>query len=67
MRHEATTTDGERLLTAREVTQGVGISRATLYRLLAAGTFPKPLKITSTAVRWPASEVREWANSRRRA
>ena len=47
------------LLTARDVCERAALSRATLYRLVAAGRFPKPLKVGSQAVRWRADEIAE--------
>ena len=37
--------DDFRLLNAKEVRQLVGVSHATLYRLVKAGSFPKPIKV----------------------
>lgn len=34
-----------------------GNPRSTLYRRIADGLFPKPIKIGPRAVGWPASEV----------
>ena len=32
----------------------------TLWRLVAAGAFPKPLKVAPQITAWRVSEVREW-------
>lgn len=37
-----------------------GLSRATIYRHVRAGTFPKPFKIGARAVAWDAGEVNKW-------
>lgn len=35
-------------------------SHATLWRMVSAGTFPKPLKLTERTTAWPTAEVRKW-------
>ena len=37
-----------------------GLSRATLYRKIAAGTFPPQYKIGERCCGWRASEVNVW-------
>lgn len=44
-----------------------GLSVPTLYRLMAKGEFPRPLKITASARAWKLSEVTVWIESRERA
>ncbi len=41
-----------------------GLSRASVYRLIAEGTFPLPAKIGSRASAWVAAEVQDWAQGR---
>ena len=54
----------ERLLRAKEVAGLIGVSRSTLYRMVAAGQFPQPIRIGPRASRWRMSEVQEWMASR---
>ncbi len=42
----------------------VGLSRSTIWRLAAAGQFPRPIKIGRRAVGWRTSDVRDWLQSR---
>ena len=42
----------------------VGISRATIDRLEAAGDFPKRIRLGRAAVGWDLSEVLEWLDRR---
>lgn len=49
----------ERLLTARQVCETLGVSRATLYRLLNRGSLPKPLTVSLRAKRWKQSEIEQ--------
>lgn len=44
------------LLKAREVADFMQISIPTLYRRIADGTLPKPVKLGSCS-RWPRSEI----------
>jgi prophage regulatory protein len=46
----------DKLLTLPEVRGVVGLSSATLYRMIERGDFPRPVKI-GRAARWPTSEV----------
>ena len=57
----------DRLLTRPEVETHCGIARSTIYRLMRSGQFPEPVKVGPRAVRWPASEIEEWLNTRPRA
>ena len=47
-----------------QVTVFTGLSRATIYRLMASGQFPCSFKIGQTASGWLASEIRSWINER---
>ncbi len=53
-----------RLLRIRDLEQKVGLSRATIYRRIAAGTFPRPRQVGEQAVAWVESEVDTWIGSR---
>ena len=57
----------ERLIRRREVEAITGLSRSTIYAMIARGNFPKSVKIGTRAVAWPADEVASWINSRVRA
>lgn len=49
-----------RLLRVKEVEQELGISRTTIWRLVKAGAFPPPLRITSKAIAWRQSDILAW-------
>ncbi|EAT2981304.1 AlpA family phage regulatory protein [Salmonella enterica] len=56
-----------RILRNHEVLHLVGISRATLYRLIKKGLFPKSRKLTGErgrAVGWLEEEVIYWIKTR---
>jgi prophage regulatory protein len=48
-----------------DVLAASGVSRSTLYEMMDAGKFPKPVSPTDDrAVRWLASEVADWQRQR---
>ena len=49
----------QELMTTREVLDRLRIGRATLYRLMDAGNFPKPLKMMRNN-RWRTADVDAW-------
>ncbi|NWF33590.1 AlpA family phage regulatory protein [Stenotrophomonas sp. SAM-B] len=51
-----------RLLRRSEVQDRVGLSRSTLYSRMSAGSFPKP--VTLSSVRWAESEAEAWISER---
>lgn len=50
----------DRLLRLDAVLDRTGLSRATLYRKIYAGTFPKQVKIAERCCAWRESAVEEW-------
>ena len=53
-----------RLLTRPEVEEVVGLSCATVYRLMASGDFPRPIRLGGRAVRWKSDDLLVWIESR---
>jgi prophage regulatory protein len=57
--------DGESFLRWRQVRARTGLSRASIWRAVRAGTFPRPVPIMGPhAVGWIASEIETWIQSR---
>ena len=54
------------LLTRQEVERRYSMSCATIYRLMDAGLFPKPVRVGVRAVRWHVRDVEQWERTRRR-
>ncbi|ERS88391.1 hypothetical protein Q667_13685 [Marinobacter sp. C1S70] len=54
----------DRMLRRKEVEAITGRSRSAIYEGMAAGTFPKPVKIGARAVAWPESVIRNWIAER---
>ncbi len=42
----------------------VGLSRSTIYALMAAGKFPKSISLGERAVGWLESDIQGWIDSR---
>jgi len=51
------------LIPRKTVERMSGLSRATIYRLIKSGKFPRPLSIGTGSVRWRQSEVIAWQRS----
>ena len=54
----------EKLLRRRDVEELTGLSRASIYRLISEGGFPRPVRVSATAVRWKSSDIDAWIKSR---
>lgn len=50
----------DRLLKAPEVVARTTLSRAALYQAIAAGAFPRPVRLSANRVAWPESHVDAW-------
>ena len=53
-----------RLLRRRQVEEITGLSRSSIYRLMQSREFPRPVRVGPTAVRWRASDITGWIESR---
>lgn len=59
-----TSNTDEEILRRRSVQARVGLPISTIYRLAAAGKFPKPVKLSERASGWLRSEVDQWISDR---
>jgi prophage regulatory protein len=46
------------------VLAATGLGRSTVYRLIAAGSFPAPVRLGPRAVGWRWSDLDQWTRSR---
>ena len=53
----------KRFLRLPAVMNAVGLARATIYKRMKAGTFPKPIQLGPRAVAWDESEIADWQAS----
>lgn len=54
----------KQILRRREVEALIGLSRSSIYAMIAEGTFPKPIKLGKRAVGWRESDLQAWLESR---
>ena len=54
----------DRHLRRNAVEELTGLSRSTIYDLMAKGAFPRPVRLTGKAVAWPESAIAEWLAQR---
>ncbi|WLE60308.1 AlpA family transcriptional regulator [Burkholderia plantarii] len=52
------------VLRIAHVAEKVGLGKSTLYRMIAAGEFPKPIKITSDCNGWLDEDIDQWLAER---
>ncbi|CAH0352852.1 MAG: AlpA family phage regulatory protein [Sphingobium sp.] len=50
----------DRVLRLNAVLDRTGLSRATLYRKIQDGTFPRQVRIATRCIGWRESAVNEW-------
>jgi len=50
----------DRILRIRTVLDRTGLSRSTLYRRIAKGSFPRQIAISERCAGWRESAVAEW-------
>lgn len=50
----------DKLLRLRDVASRVGMSKATIYRRIALGEFPRPVSVGGASVRWRESDIDGW-------
>lgn len=52
--------DPDRIIRLRTVLARTGLSRSTLYRKIAEGTFPTQLRISIHGAGWRESDIDRW-------
>ena len=48
------------LLRLKDVCRLVGLSRSSIYKRVADGTFPRPLRVSERSARWRMQDLQEW-------
>lgn len=54
----------DKILRRTQVEERIGLSRSTLYSMIAEGTFPKPIRLGKRAVGWTESSLADWLTSK---
>jgi prophage regulatory protein len=50
----------DRIIRLKTVISRTGLSRSTLYRKIAEGTFPAQLRISTNGTGWHESDINRW-------
>ena len=50
----------DRIIRLKSVLARTGLSRSTIYRKIAEGTFPAQIKISVNGAGWRESEINRW-------
>ncbi|TPK57429.1 MULTISPECIES: AlpA family phage regulatory protein [unclassified Mesorhizobium] len=50
----------DRIIRSRTVLARTGLSRSTMYRKIAEGTFPAQVKISLNGAGWRESDINRW-------
>ena len=53
-----------RILRLPEVSQAIGLSRSTIFRLVQAGSFPPSVKLTARTIGWHSKDIENWIAAR---
>ena len=56
-----------RFFRIRDVEKFTGLSRASIYRLMREGKFPRPVRLGERAVTWTIDDLEIWAENRPKA
>ena len=54
----------DRLIRLPDVEGATGCKKSTIYELMKAGRFPKPVRLSARHVAWPESAVLQWVQDR---
>lgn len=52
------------ILKLKTLTSVTALSRSSIYRLIQAGLFPKPVRLGLRSVGWRSEDVHAWLESR---
>ena len=50
----------DRIIRLKTVLARTGLSRSTIYRKIAEGTFPRQMKISANGAGWHESDINRW-------
>lgn len=58
--HLGTQENGMRFMRLRDVMETTGLSRSSIYLMVALGQFPQQIKIGKRAVAWRQADIENW-------
>jgi prophage regulatory protein len=53
-----------KLMKLKAVMECTGLARSTVYKFIAEGRFPKPVKLGARMVAWVEGEIQQWIQER---
>ena len=53
-----------KIIRLKQVMETTGLARSTIYKYIAAGTFPKPVPLGGKSVGWVDEEIQEWVKAK---
>ena len=53
-----------KLIKLKQVMECTGLARSTVYKFMAEGQFPKPVKLGVRMVAWVEAEIQAWVNEK---
>ena len=57
----------QEVLRHKDVTEAIGLSKSTIWRMRKAGEFPQPIVLSKRAVGWRREDIEEWLENRKEA
>ena len=54
----------QKLVRLKSVIDRTGLSRSTIYNLMSAESFPKPVRISQRCVAWPEEVLQAWIDQK---
>lgn len=54
----------DKIVSVRDVSAQLGLSKATIYRLINDGAFPRPISLSRGRVGWKLEVIQEWIDRR---
>ena len=53
-----------RIIRTEDLTRRLGLSRATIFRNVKAGSFPPSVKLTARTIGWYSTDIEAWIAAR---
>jgi prophage regulatory protein len=53
-----------KIIRLKQVMETTGLARSTIYKFIAAGTFPKSVPLGGKSVGWVDEEIQEWVKAK---
>lgn len=53
-----------KLIRLKQVMECTGLARSTVYKFIAEGDFPKPVKLGVRVAAWVEAEIQEWVKEK---